>query len=237
MIIRGRPPQEREVQGEQDQAQGRHPEAQDRQEAQQTADEQEDAQEAPAPSSRKACADGPPNRPGGAAGAARPCPGGGAGCARSWRRWSRRSCRRPVPRRSRRWCGDARPVRWRDQRGRRRLVPSRRPAGKPSVRRSPDPAARPWPRPAAAGCGDQVLELLQAGGAGDRRGDARRAISQASATWAGVARCSAATSSSAARMRRPRSSRYLPMPEPRGLWPRSASERYLPVRKPRASEK
>ena len=62
-----------------------------------------------------------------------------------------------------------------------------------------------------------------------------RAISQASATCAGVALCRAATSSSAFSTPRPRSLRYFFTPPPRGLLPRSASERYLPVRNPAAS--
>ena len=60
-------------------------------------------------------------------------------------------------------------------------------------------------KPSSAG---EAVDLFDAGGAGDRRGDASRAISQASATSAGVARCAAATSSSAARMRMPRVFRY-----------------------------
>ena len=62
------------------------------------------------------------------------------------------------------------------------------------------------------------------------------AISQARATCAGVARWSAATSSSACRMRSPRGVRYLPMaPARAGLLPMSAAPRYLPDRKPLAS--
>jgi hypothetical protein len=61
-----------------------------------------------------------------------------------------------------------------------------------------------------------------------------RAICQASATAAGVARCSAATASSASRIAKPRAFRYPWTPAPRGLLPKSASLRYLPLRKPLA---
>jgi len=63
-----------------------------------------------------------------------------------------------------------------------------------------------------------------------------RAISQANATCAGVARSRAATSSSAARMRRPVSFRCFPAPAPRARPARSVCMRYLPVRNPLASE-
>ena len=191
--------------------------------------------EAPAPSSRKACADGPPNPPRG-------------GRCRS--ALSRRRCRM----RALGVAGRAVHVVVLCHGEAVGGVVTPGPSGGGSNGPSPScsipaasgqafgqalagPAARPWPRQAAAvaairswSCSRLVALAIGAVTPG-------RAISQASATWAGVARCSAATSSSAARMRRPRSSRYLLMPEPRGLWPRSASERYLPVRKPRASEK
>ncbi len=63
-----------------------------------------------------------------------------------------------------------------------------------------------------------------------------RAISQASATCAGVPPASRATRSSAASTRMPRASRYFFTPAPRGLFERSASERYFPVRNPAASD-
>src|SRR5262249_27175118 len=61
-----------------------------------------------------------------------------------------------------------------------------------------------------------------------------RAISQARATLAGVDPVRAATSSRAARMRKPRGLSIAPAPPPRGLLPRSALLRYLPVKKPLA---
>ena len=61
-----------------------------------------------------------------------------------------------------------------------------------------------------------------------------RAISQASATCAGAVPTLVATVSRAARTRSPRALRYLVMPAPRGLFPKSFSLRYLPVRNPDA---
>ena len=63
-----------------------------------------------------------------------------------------------------------------------------------------------------------------------------RAISQASATCAGVARCAAAIVSSAASTRSPCALRYFCTAPPRALlFARSASLRYLPLRTPLAS--
>ncbi len=61
-----------------------------------------------------------------------------------------------------------------------------------------------------------------------------RALIQASEISASWALVSAATESSASRMRKPRSFKYWVMPLPRGLWSRSSVERYLPVRNPDA---
>ena len=59
------------------------------------------------------------------------------------------------------------------------------------------------------------------------------AMTQATATRAGVLPVPAATSSRAARILRPRGLRYLPtVVLPRGLLAASAAVRYLPVRKP-----
>src|ERR1700733_9440961 len=63
-----------------------------------------------------------------------------------------------------------------------------------------------------------------------------RAINHARATCAGVAECPPATSSNAAKMRKPRSPRRLSIRAPRGLFLKSSLVRYLPVRNPLAKE-